>query len=70
MFNFFTGTWEGEIVFNGRNETHKGDRTIKTQTIPSRHVAVSKPAELVPFTCNPFPYPMFPHLYPVVYEQG
>lgn len=55
MSNFFTRTWEGEIVFNGRNETHKGDRTIKTQTIPSRHVAVSKPAELVPSHVTPSP---------------
>ena len=62
MSSFSAGNWEGEIVFDGRNETDEGDSTIKTQTIPSRHVAVSKPAEPVPshVTTSP-PYVPPPH---------
>ena len=35
------------MVFDDSNETDKGDTTVKTLTIPPRHVAVSKPAEVV-----------------------
>lgn len=35
------------MVVDGSNGTDKGDTTVKTLTIPTRHVAVSKPAEVV-----------------------
>lgn len=69
MSSFSTGTWEGEMVFDGRSETDEGDSTIKTQTIPSRHVAVSKPAELVPSHVTPSP-PYVPHPHPLSLWAG